>query len=139
MLEAKKAAFGFESFKVPNFMYNEGKQQGAELKLGFLPSGRYDSKTGTYELSLKFIAHDTENNNQIIFELTGLAIFKFNTAIALSEIPNYFYMNAIAIMFPYVRAFISTMTLQANTKLLKLGLMNLSDLEQPLIDNTIEI
>jgi len=40
-------------------------------------------------------------------------------------------------MFPYIRAFVSTLTLQANTKLLKLGLMNLSELEEPLKKNTI--
>jgi hypothetical protein len=38
-------------------------------------------------------------------------------------------------MFPYLRVFASTLTLQANTKLLKLGLMNLSDLEVPLKEN----
>ena len=63
----------------------------------------------------------------------------FSIFLKLNSIPSFFYKNAIAIMFPYVRAFISTLTLQANTKLLNLGLMNLSSLEKPLIENTIEL
>lgn len=139
MLEVQNAAFSFESFKVPKFSFDEGNQLGAKLKLGFLPSGRYLSQTGEFELTLKFITHDAEDKDKIIFELTALAFFKFNSLIKYEEIPNFFYMNAIAIMFPYVRAFVSTLTLQANTKLLKLSLMNLADLEKPLKDNTIVV
>ena len=136
MLEAKKAAFSFESFKVPQFSFDEGNHLGTKLKLGFSPSGRYFSETGQFELTLKFITHDSEDEGKIVFKLTALALFKFDSLISYEEIPDFFYTNAMAIMFPYVRAFVSTLTLQANTKLLKLSLMNLSDLEKPLRENT---
>lgn len=139
MLEAQKAAFSFESFKVPKFYYDEGNHQGSELKLGFLPSGVFNSATREFELTLMFITHDAENEDRVIFELKSVAIFKFVKDLKKEEIPPYFYRNAIAIMFPYVRSFISTLTLQANTKLLKLGLMNLEDLETPLKENTVLI
>lgn len=139
MNEAKKAAFSFESFKVPSFSYDEGNHLDSELKLGFLPSGVYNRKTGEYNLTLKFITHDVRNQDKVVFKLTAVATFKFNDPIAIEEIPEFFYKNAIAIMFPYVRSFISTITLQANTKLLKLGLMNLSDLEEPLRAQTSEV
>lgn len=42
------------------------------------------------------------------------AVFNFGCSIKFEEIPSYFYANSIAIIFPYVRAFISTVTLQAN-------------------------
>ncbi|MBK7039827.1 MAG: protein-export chaperone SecB [Bacteroidetes bacterium] len=57
----------------------------------------------------------------------------------LVEIPTFFYKNCIAIIFPYLRAFLSTLTLQANVKPLILPLMNLSGLEKPLIENTVLI
>ncbi len=139
MLEAKSAEFSFESFKVPKFSFNERNQLGGKLKLGFSPHGRYISKTGDFELTLNFITHDVDDKDKVVFELTALAFFKFNSPIAYEEIPDYFYMNAIAIMFPYVRAFVSTLTLQANTKLLKLSLMNLAELEGPLRSNTIVV
>ncbi len=133
MIEAEKAAFSFVQFKIPNFEYNEANHTGSDVKIGFNPSGEYNQSTGEFDLILSFITQEEEN---IIFELTAKGLFKFESALKLSEIPDYFYKNAIAIMFPYVRAFISTLTLQANTKLLRLGLMNLSELEKPLKENT---
>jgi preprotein translocase subunit SecB len=135
MEEVQKAAFSFEHFKVPKFSYNENNDNGSKLKLGLEPRGTYNSKTGEFILSLNFISHNEDNLGNFIFELNSVAVFKFESNIKYSEIPNYFYKNAIAIMFPYLRAFTSTLTLQANTKLLKLGLMNLSDLEVPLKEN----
>ena len=139
MLKSEQASFSLESFKVPKFSYDEGNDNDSNLVIGFSPSGKYNPKNGEFELTLLFISHSPEDSSKLVFELTSIAIFKFNEAISLSKIPSYFYLNSIAIMFPYVRAFISTLTLQANTKLLKLDLMNLSKLEKPLIDNTIEI
>ncbi|HRP37016.1 MAG: hypothetical protein BGO87_07435 [Flavobacteriia bacterium 40-80] len=139
MLEAQKAAFSFESFKVPKFSYDEGNHLGTELNVGFLPSGQYNSESGKFELTLKFVTHDVGNENKVVFELTSISIFKFSPAVPFNEIPPFFYKNAIAIIFPYIRSFISTLTLQADTKLLKLGLMNLSNLEKPLIANTTEV
>lgn len=137
MLEVQKAAFSFESFKVPKFSFDEGNHLGDEVKLGFSPSGRYNPKTGVFELTLNFITYDKQNVDRIIFNLTALAFFKFNSPITHEEIPDFFYTNAVAIVFPYVRAFVSTLTLQANTKLLKLSLMNLSNLEEPLKNNIV--
>jgi preprotein translocase subunit SecB len=137
MIEAKKAAFSFVDFKIPQFSYNESDEGGSELTIGYSPSGVYNSKTGEFELKLKFIANHATNQDDVVIDLTMFAKFRFSSAIEPTEIPAYFYKNAIAIAFPYLRSFISTLTLQANTKLLKLGLMNLSDLELPLKQNTV--
>ena len=137
MIEAKMAAFSFVDFKIPQFSYNENNEGGNELTIGYSPSGIYDPKTGEFELKLKFIANHATKQDVVIVDLTMFATFRFNSAIQPDEIPGYFYKNAIAIAFPYLRSFLSTLTLQANTKLLKLGLMNLSDLELPLKQNTV--
>lgn len=139
MLDVDKAAFVFKTFKVPYCTFDDRNHSGREVKMGFSPSGRYFSKTGEFELTLKFITHDIEDNDKVIFDLIAIAIFKFDNLISHKDIPTFFYQNAIAIMFPYLRAFVSTLTLQSNTKLLQLELMNLSSLEKPLMDNTIKI
>lgn len=53
--------------------------------------------------------------------------------------PSYFYRNSIAIVFPYIRAFISTVTLQANIPPIILPTMNLTSLEIPLKQNTTNV
>lgn len=48
-----------------------------------------------------------------------------------------FYANSIAIVFPYIRAFISTVTLQANlVSPILLPTMNLTSLGERLMNNT---
>lgn len=138
MIEGENAIFEFESFKVPYFIFKESNVKTSEVKIGFLPSGKYYLSDSKYELKLRVIAHNIDNSDdKPIFKLTVVGVFKFkpeNTQ--LENIPKFFYKNAIAIVFPYVRAFIFTMTAQSNTRVVKLGLMNLSNLEQPLMDNT---
>jgi preprotein translocase subunit SecB len=64
------------------------------------------------------------------------ARFVFREPVLLEEIPDYFYLNSIAILFPYVRAFVSIITLQANINPLMLPTMNLASLQETLKKNT---
>lgn len=57
----------------------------------------------------------------------------------LKDIPDFFYANSIAIIFPYIRAFVSTLTLQANIPPIVLPTLNLSQLRTILRDNTQEV
>lgn len=53
-----------------------------------------------------------------------------------NEIPNYFYANSLAIIFPYIRAFVSTITLQSNMHPIVLPTVNLMGLSEKLKRNT---
>jgi preprotein translocase subunit SecB len=69
-------------------------------------------------------------------EILCIGIFKFENSINFEEIPDYFYRNCIAILFPYVRAYLSIVTTQANVPGIMLPTMNLSSLEKTLRQNT---
>jgi preprotein translocase subunit SecB len=135
MVEAKSAAFRFTSFKIPIFSYNESGNEKSMLNLNFTPRGKYIQKDGIYELVLEFLGCE-DGDKQIIY-VKCVAYFEFEKDLPLADIPGYFYKNAIAIVFPYLRSFISSLTLQANSGLILLGLMNLSNLEEPLKLSTI--
>ncbi|MDB5153047.1 MAG: Protein-export protein SecB [Mucilaginibacter sp.] len=137
MAEAMKAAFKFEKFKIPNFSYNESNKPETTLNMEINPKGIYNK--GVFDVELEFIARDENNPDFIVLKLKLIATFKFDEAIPLKNIPPFFYQNSIAIVFPYIRAFVSNLTLQANTGLILLGLLNLSNLQQEFIDNTIEV
>ena len=77
---------------------------------------------------------EEQSNPKIL--VNCVASFKFKENISLAEIPNFFYPNSIAILFPYVRAFVSTLTLQANIKPILLPTLNLSSLQDILRENT---
>lgn len=135
MIEGKKASFRFEKFKIPNFSYSESINP-SDLKIVFNPSGIYNQTKGEFNLTLEFIASENIENGNDVIAVVSISTFKFTENTPLIELPDFFYKNAIAIVFPYMRAFISTLTLQSNSGLLTLGLMNLTQLEQPLKENT---
>ena len=58
--------------------------------------------------------------------------FKFSNVHSIEEIPEYFYNNSIAIVFPYLRAFITTLTSVAGIKPLILPTLNLTNLSAQL-------
>lgn len=56
--------------------------------------------------------------------------------ITIADIPEYFYPNSLAIVFPYVRAFVSTITLQANVQPVVLPTINLMGITEELKEQT---
>ncbi|MBI9069689.1 MAG: protein-export chaperone SecB [Salinivirgaceae bacterium] len=133
-----KAAFSLEKYRFEKIDIDYSKKTSPELDISFSPSGRFNSVDSSYELNFTFLAHNS-NPEAPFVKIVCLAIFQFEEKIAFTDIPSYFYRNSIAILFPYVRAFISTVTLQANINPIILPTMNLSSLEAPLRDNTIQI
>lgn len=138
-MEAKTAAFRFDTYEIPSFSFNVPRDAERSIKLTFTPSGKYASEDGIFNLELIVTGFEGKNADRQVLNIQYLASFSFKKGLPFEEIPNYFYKNAIAIVFPYIRAFISTLTLQANSGVLILGLMNLSNLEEPLIKNTISV
>lgn len=134
MIEAKNAVFKLEKYRIPSFSYNESNSP--DISISFMPSGKYFQSKGIFELKLDFIGVEAANKENITINVSCIAYFKFENAILFSEIPKYFYVNSIAIFFPYLRSFVSTLTLQANTGLMILGLFNLTNLEGELFNNT---
>lgn len=135
MKQVKEAAFILEYYKVSKFSLTEPNSESEDINVKFEPSGKYDANEGKYVLSFEFAATYGEKQTEFI-NATMVAFFKFRQPISLDEIPDYFYRNSIAIIFPYLRAFISTLTSVANSKPLILPVMNLSSLEVPLKQNT---
>jgi len=138
MIEAAKAAFGFENFTIPSFYYELANSLAEEsLNLKFDASGLYNVQSGRFQVTLDFVGYEGENVEKPVVKIKFIGTFKFGDNLPFEEIPDFFYKNSIAILFPYLRSFISTLTLQAHTKLIILDLMNLSALSEPLKKNTV--
>ena len=107
------------------------------LSLSIDPSGSYNQDTGEYVLVFIVEAfQDVEPSNKIV-SVRCVASYKFQQPIPNEELPRMFYANSIAILFPYIRAFVSTVTLQANiVPPIILPTMNLTSLEERLMSNT---
>ena len=132
----EKALFSFSHYSFSKAELNlKNLPKNATFSLHFSPVGQYDEKTGIFELTLSFKANVT---NKKVVEIECNSIFTFKDPIKLEDIPSYFYPNSIAIVFPYIRSFVSTLTLQANVQPIVLPTMNLMGLQEELRKNTIK-
>src|SRR5690606_35737475 len=108
-----KASFNFKKFTVPSFTFKNLDEKDVELNLNFNPTGVFNPEKGKYLLTLEFVGYEVGNSDNEILRIKSIAEFKFSNSLNLEDIPSYFYNNSVAIVFPYLRAFISTMTLQS--------------------------
>lgn len=133
--DIKKAAFSLNGYRFNKVSLDlAGLKQDSVFDLDFKPSGLFHQNTGAFRLTFLFSAKIA---NVEVISVNCQAEFMFESARTLEDIPDYFYANSIAILFPYVRAFVSTVSLQANIPPIIIPTLNLSPLKDYLKANTI--
>lgn len=137
----EQASFKFKEYRIVEFGFNSKNILGDDIALKLDPTGTFNRKENMYTLTFNFYAFDKDRTYEEHFvNCLMTANFYFSTEIlTLDDIPPYFYANSIAIVFPYLRSFISSLTIQANLKPMILPTMNLSSLSNPLRENTVVI
>ena len=129
MKEIKKASFTFESYKIEQFSFKNPSSGIDTISYSIIPSGIFYSKNGVFDLNFEFIVNYVENDENELLRLKVLSVFNFGAALAYSDVPPYFFKNSIAIVFPYIRAFVTTLTSLASVKPIILDLLNLTALD----------
>ncbi len=133
----QKAAFSIINYQFDKVTIDLSNHKSNELSLSFNTSGTFNCYDSIYELVfLVNVTHKEIENPFISVQCKGA--FKFENVTTLEEIPDYFYRNCIAILFPYVRAYVSLVTTQANVPGVILPTLNLSNLEDDLKKNTFQ-
>lgn len=125
------ATFQFLGFQIPHASFNTPEEQFSNLEYKLGPTGMFYTQASEYDLTLLFdaVGYNKEGEGRSSCQVTIQARFVFNPKIASKdEIPEYFFQNSIAIVFPYLRSFISSLTLQTNTRIIVLPIVNLSHL-----------
>lgn len=130
----KEASFRLEGYRFEKVNMDLSANPG-QIGINITPSGIYNPANGQYDLSFVFQAL-RQTDSQAFITILCKARFVFHEPVLFEEIPDYFYLNSIAILFPYVRAFVSIITLQANINPLMLPTMNLASLQETLKKNT---
>ena len=133
----EKATFSLEGYHFQEIsLCLDGLESSPTLSINFNPQGEFIKSESVYNLKFSFNAKPENTENSVV-KVVCKATFKFQNVKTLEDIPDYFYPNSIAIIYPYVRALVSTLTLQANVKPILLPTMNLSSLKDDLKANTI--
>jgi hypothetical protein len=137
----EKTAFKFQNyyFTKAKIDFSSQSDYHSSLNIKILPKGEFLKEKKTFKLHLEVIISSSKKQLETnLIEIDCHSEFVFSEQIELCNIPSFFYPNSIAIIFPYIRAFISTLSLQANTNPIILPTMNLTSLQEDLKTNTIE-
>ena len=133
-----KAAFKLDGYVFDRVSLDlSNLQPKSTFDIDFAPSGVFVGENKSFELTFVFIAMDDESGNEVV-NVRCVARYSFHDIHSLDEVPDYFYSNSIAILFPYVRAFVSALTLQANVAPILLPTLNLSEMQNVLKENTLQ-
>lgn len=134
----EKAAFSLIHYSFDKVNIDYSLKIDCPTTVNIIPKGVFKKGTdkSSFDLSFIFTAKSEQNDPYTTIECN--ANFEFSGLISFEEVPPFFYTNSIAILFPYLRAFISTVTLQSNNIPVILPTMNLSSLEGKLRENTTE-
>lgn len=139
-METQLASFQLLTFVIPEFSFNEAEEKFSIVEIHLIPTGLYNTSNGEYNIFLSFIAEAKNEKNteekKTVLSGTLKALFKIDNNPTENEIPDFFYQNGLAIVFPYLRAFVSNITLQAGSRVLILPLLNLTSLASSLKENT---
>jgi preprotein translocase subunit SecB len=130
----QKAAFSIKNYCFDKVNIDLSKNISKEIELSFNTKGIFIEKESLFQLIFSIKAFN-ENNSDIIY-VRCIGDFSFENVREFSEIPDFFYRNSIAILFPYLRAYVSLITTQANIPGIILPTLNLSSLEKELRNNT---
>ena len=137
----EKVAFRFNNyyFTRAKIEFPTQSERNLDLNVKFIPKGEFIKNDSIFNLYLTVIISSSKDGVETNFvEVNCFSEFIFSEQINLCDIPGFFYPNSMSIIFPYSRAFISTLSLQANMNPIILPTMNLTSLQEELKNNTTE-
>ena len=131
----EKAAFKLDTYRFVKAALDFDIPTEASLDIAIAPSGVLFLSKGKYVLTFQVVVTCEENSAEVV-NVVCEAVFSFATPVKPEDVPSFFYPNSLAIVFPYVRAFVSTITLQANVRPVVLPTINLTGLTEELRKKT---
>lgn len=80
-----------------------------------------------------------DKNKAININVQAIGNYLFEKSIELDQIDDFFFINAPALLFPYIRAYISTLTNLSGFEPINLPTLNMTKLGDDLKRNTSEV
>lgn len=136
-MEANKSDFKLDGYLIrkSEIRIDEGFDKEETLNINISPSGIKEKDKFTLTLDLKI----TNKNDLFNINITTEAYFSFREDIPVDMMGHFFTINAPAIIFPYIRGYISMLTSLSGCGTVMLPTLNLTDLGKELASNIKEI
>jgi preprotein translocase subunit SecB len=136
--EIKNSGFRFLNFVVKESHIILNEQGEFNININFAPKGYIFSSLNQFHLELA--VEITEASNKLNIKLITISVFEFEPGSDIDQYKSSFFtINAPAIVFPYIRAYISNLTTQSGLLAITLPTLNLSALGENLKANIQEM
>ena len=132
MSEVTQASFKFTKFTIKESHIVVREDGDNDFELSFVPSGIVFPSENRFELEIIFEAID--KNELVEVKVISHSLFKYSN---IPDVTNSKFLteNASAIVFPYIRAYISTLTVQSGITPIILPTLNLTGMGETLKKN----
>lgn len=138
MEQTKRSPFLFKAYTIQeSYISRKPIKKKGEFSIIVTPKGKINKQNKTFQLDL--IVEISESNERFKCRVHGIGIFEFKNVTDKSALSNYFYVNAPAILFPYIRAYIAALTSLSGLEPVHLPSLNLTKLAKSLEKDTTEI
>ncbi len=134
----EESKFQFKGFTIiRSLIERNNKESSKKISLGFSPKGFINKNDANFQLQLGVKIEDETKSFNI--EIDAVANYTFENKENLDNLSKFFYVNAPALLFPYIRAYISTLTNLSGFEPINLPTLNMTRLGEDLKKNTVEI
>ena len=132
----ESSKFQFKGFIIKRSLIEQtGEKVSSDISIAFEPKGIVKKEERRYQLQLGAKIDDKAKCLHI--EIDSVANFIFDDKISDDTFNRMFFVNAPALLFPYLRAYISTLTALSGLTSINLPTLNLTGLGEELEKNTI--
>ncbi len=134
----ENSKFQFKGFTIVRSLIERKSEKGSQkLTLKFSPRGLINKGQNTFQLQLGVKIEDIDKTFNI--EIDAIANYIFEDTECMDNLGIYFYTNAPALLFPYIRAYIATLTNLSGFEPINLPTLNMTQLGAELEKNVSEI
>lgn len=131
-----KSHLKFINFVVPKFLFEKVEISKDEEFFKLQPKAVIDRKEKQFHINIDLEINDSKNS--FITRILGVGIFQYETDDE-KLLLNYIAINGPAIIFPYIRSFLSSFTSLSGFDTITLPTLNLSGFKDEIIENLIDI
>lgn len=125
-MASEQAKFKFRGYRITEATMHIAADRKVDQQLNVsFPGIRYNTQDHTYTLILGVTVTNEDKSLDISVEMVGF--FEFDRDLSQKEKDCFFSANAPAIMFPYIRAYISTVTGTAGIEPIILPTINFAE------------
>lgn len=131
-----KAQLEFINFVVPKFLFEKLPIEKENDSFKIRPQAVINREKGQFHINMDIEINDPENSFSLKMFAVGIFEFKIEKEELLL---NFMSINGPAIIFPYVRSFISSFTSLSGFDTITLPTLNLSGFKEDILSNLIDV